>query len=171
MGMSSSWETIRKENFCTAFAKMAVILQPLAHSHFLYGVSPDGKWIAAWMEEPTETGNSVVAYPAAGGSPVLIVANGAGAGAPYAPPMVHWSPDAKYLYVRTSSGVYAVPLPAGPDSSASALRGTALYKDANTLAGARLIPASMALFTGPNPSIYAYTKQNTQRNIYRVPVP
>jgi Tol biopolymer transport system component len=146
-------------------------LQPLAPSHFLYGVSPDGKWIAAWMEEPTETGNSVVAYPAAGGSPVLIVANGAGAGAPYAPPMVHWSPDAKYLYVLTSSGVYAVPLPAGQILPRLPSVGLPYTKDANTLAGARLIPASMALFTGPNPSIYAYTKQNTQRNIYRVPVP
>src|SRR5262245_56094832 len=28
VGMSSSWETIRKENFCTAFAKMAVLCSP-----------------------------------------------------------------------------------------------------------------------------------------------
>jgi eukaryotic-like serine/threonine-protein kinase len=141
-------------------------LQPLAPSHFLYGVSPDGKWIAAWMEEPSETGNSIVAYPAAGGSPVLIVGNGAGAGAPYAPPMVSWSPDAKYFYV----GVYAVPLPAGQILPRLPSSGLLYSKDANALAGARII-GSGGLFTGPNPSIYAYTKQNTQRNIYRVPVP
>jgi len=141
-------------------------LQPLAPSHFLYGVSPDGKWIAAWMEGPTETGNSIVAYPAAGGSPVLIVGNGAGAGAPYAPPMVSWSPDAKYFYV----GVYAVPLPAGQILPRIPSSGLPYSKDANTLAGARIIGRGR-LFAGPNPSIYAYTKVNTQRNIYRVPVP
>jgi len=36
--------------------------------------------------------------------------------------------------------------------------------------GARLIPQEGA-FPGPNPSIYAFTKVSTHRNIYRVPVP
>jgi hypothetical protein len=37
------------------------------------------------------------------------------------------------------------------------------------LPGARLIPEPKAI-TGSNPSIYAYPRFATQRNIYRVPV-
>ena len=38
------------------------------------------------------------------------------------------------------------------------------------LPGARLV-SEESVFPGPNPSIYAFTKIATQRNIYRVPVP
>jgi hypothetical protein len=38
------------------------------------------------------------------------------------------------------------------------------------LPGARVIVEPAAI-PGPNPSIYAFTKVATQRNIYRVPVP
>jgi hypothetical protein len=40
-----------------------------------------------------------------------------------------------------------------------------------TLRRARLISAHDNVFPGPNPSIYAFTKVATQRNIYRLPVP
>ena len=39
------------------------------------------------------------------------------------------------------------------------------------LPGARLVSDEANVFPGPNPSIYAFTKVTTQRNIYRVPVP
>ena len=38
------------------------------------------------------------------------------------------------------------------------------------LPGARLV-ADESVFPGPNPSVYAFMKVSTQRNIYRVPVP
>jgi len=38
------------------------------------------------------------------------------------------------------------------------------------LPGARLI-SEESVFPGPNPSVYAFMKVTTQRNIYRVPVP
>ena len=37
--------------------------------------------------------------------------------------------------------------------------------------GVRLVSEEARMFPGPNPSIYAFTKVTTQRNIYRVPVP
>jgi hypothetical protein len=43
-------------------------------------------------------------------------------------------------------------------------------KDVAALPGARLIPQREA-FAGPSPSLYAFTRVATQRNIYRVPVP
>jgi hypothetical protein len=39
-----------------------------------------------------------------------------------------------------------------------------------TFAGARLVSEEY-VYPGPNPSIYAFVKVSTQRNIYRVPVP
>jgi hypothetical protein len=39
-----------------------------------------------------------------------------------------------------------------------------------TVAGAQLVSTEANVFPGPNPSIYAFTRVTTQRNIYRVPV-
>jgi hypothetical protein len=39
------------------------------------------------------------------------------------------------------------------------------------LPGARLVSDEPNVFPGPDPSIYAFTKVTTQRNIYRVPLP
>jgi hypothetical protein len=55
-------------------------------------------------------------------------------------------------------------LPALPAS------GIRTEKDVAALPGARPIPQREA-FAGPNPSLYAFTRVATQRNIYRVPVP
>ena len=66
--------------------------------------------------------------------------------------------------------IYAIPLRPGhvlPSLPASGLR---TVQEVTALPGARLIPQEGA-FVGPNPSIYAFTKFATQRNIYRVPVP
>jgi len=38
------------------------------------------------------------------------------------------------------------------------------------LPGARLI-ARQLVFAGPDPSVYAYARVSTQRNVYRIPVP
>jgi hypothetical protein len=43
-------------------------------------------------------------------------------------------------------------------------------EDVAALPGARLIP-EQGTFPGPNPSLYAFTKLATHRNIYRVRVP
>jgi hypothetical protein len=43
-------------------------------------------------------------------------------------------------------------------------------KDVALLPGVRLIP-ELGAFPGPKPSVYAFTKVVTHRNIYRVRVP
>ncbi len=58
-------------------------LEKLASSSilYLYGISPDQKWIAEWVPGSTpETRNSVLAIPVQGGAPVVICGNGGGAG-------------------------------------------------------------------------------------------
>jgi hypothetical protein len=66
--------------------------------------------------------------------------------------------------------MYAIPLRPGqmlPPIPASGFRSK---EDVAALPGARLIP-EQGTFPGPNPSLYAFTKLATHRNIYRVRVP
>ena|SRR5438094_424858 len=122
--------------------------------------------------------NSVVVYPVDGGSPFMIcrACATATAGGPnnrgHMPPMVSWSPDQKFLYlVGRQPGTYAVPLRQGeilPPLPASGM--IRFPEDAASLPGARLV-SSQRVFAGPNPSVYAFTRVATQRNIYRIPVP
>jgi hypothetical protein len=83
---------------------------------------------------------------------------------------VSWSPDGRFLYLRFRESVYAIPLAPGqmlPPIPASGFRSK---EDVAALPGTRPIPEPGA-FPGPNPSIYAFTKVTTHRNIYRVSLP
>ncbi|MBI3696435.1 MAG: serine/threonine-protein kinase [Acidobacteria bacterium] len=136
---------------------------------YLYDVSPDGKGLAAWI------GRSVVVYPAGGGSPTVVCSSGANAGGDYravTPPLVSWSRDGKFLYVhvRTGSRTFALPLRPGQILPPLPASGLPSLDDAAALPGARLIPQPRA-FGGPNPSVYAFARVTTHRNIYRIPVP
>jgi len=140
---------------------------------YLYAVSPDGKWTAVWIEGTTEaTKNSVVVYPTHGGGPPIMVCGAcAGAGAPYAPPQVSWSSDQSYLYVHSPSGTYAISIPHGQGLPAQRLTSAdSSLTDLAALPGARLV-GPRAVFTGPTPDLYAFTRGTVQRNIYRVLVP
>jgi serine/threonine protein kinase len=142
-----------------------------------FSVSPDGKWVGMVPDPTDEMVNPVMLYPIGGGSPTLVcgVCSGANvvgvlerSGPP--PSILKWSPDGKFLYLNFQRSIYALPLRQGqmlPPLPASGLR---TEQDVARLPGARLIPEQEA-FAGPNPSVYAFMKFATQRNIYRVLVP
>jgi eukaryotic-like serine/threonine-protein kinase len=137
----------------------------------LVGVSPDGKYIAVRVPDPTDaTVTAEMLYPVAGGSALMICT--CGNRGPDAPQPVSWSPDGKLLYLSLVGGqaVFAVPLRPGQVLPALPPAGIRSYEDASALPGAKPFPASGA-FPGPNPSVYAFPKFTAQRNIYRVPVP
>jgi WD40 repeat protein len=135
---------------------------------FLYDVSPDGKFLAVWE------GNSVVVYPADGGPPTLICSHCGTAGEEnrsVTPALVSWSRDGKFMYLHSTRTrqSYSVPLRPGqilPPLPASGLPSLA---DAGSLPGARAFPQQRA-FAGADPSVYAFPRVSTHRNIYRVPV-
>ena len=146
---------------------------------FLYSVSPDGKWVAAWVNGSTEeTQNSVMVYPLGDGSPVTVCAGGcATMGGPsrgHRPPLVSWSPDEKFLYFTlggyTSGRTYAVPLQPGQSLPTLPPSGLRSPEDVAALSGARLVSKQL-VFCGPNPSVYTSSPVATHRNIYRIPVP
>jgi len=88
------------------------------------------------------------------------------------PPAVSWSPDGKFLYLnlRAASQIYVVPLQPGRNLPPLPASGIRSLEDAAALPGKRAILESRA-FVGANPSIYAFPRIATQRNIYRIPVP
>jgi Tol biopolymer transport system component len=136
---------------------------------FLYDISPDGKWLAAWV------GSAIKVYPSEGGAPKLVCDGCAGAGAEdrgLTPPLVSWSRDGKLLYLHSEGTrlTYAVPLRSGETLPLLPASGIALGEVERSIAGARAIPQERA-FMSVDPLVYAYPRVATHRNIYRIPVP
>jgi eukaryotic-like serine/threonine-protein kinase len=138
---------------------------------FLFSVSPDGKWVAGQGSTEEMTFPAMV-YPVGGGSPTLMceACPGGNEVERPGPPGVSWSPDAKFLYLNFRGSIYAIPLRPGQMLPPIRPTGFRSKEDVAALPGARLITQQGA-FPGPNPSIYAFTKVSTHRNIYRVSLP
>lgn len=138
---------------------------------FLYAISPDGRALALWIR----ISESIVVYPFDGGEPTLICSNCGTAGEEnrgVTPPLVRWSPDARFLYMHSTltRTTYAIPLRPGqlvPPLPRSGLPSLAAAAD---LPGARPIPHERALVSA-DPAVYAYPRVRTHRNIYRIAVP
>jgi Tol biopolymer transport system component len=136
---------------------------------FAYQVSPDGKFVGAWIEGPfriysIEDGTYIT------GGAICGAAGGENRG--ITPPCVSWSPDGKYIYfnLRNARRTCAVPLAPGRNLPPLPASGIQTLEDAARLPGARIIGQDRA-FMGPNPSVYVYPRITTHRNIYRIPVP
>jgi eukaryotic-like serine/threonine-protein kinase len=131
----------------------------------LYDVSPDGKWAAVWA------GRAVVAYPTAGGDPIVICPACANRAPPDQPVLVTWARDGSFVYLHEAGPrqTYAVPLKDGEMLPALPASGLMSPSAATTLPGVRMIAQERA-FGGPNPSVYAFVRVTTHRNIYRIPV-
>ena len=134
----------------------------------LFGVSPDGRWMSA--ETPTQFGATMV-YPAGGGSPTLICGSCSPPQGPdIVPSRLSWTPDGKFVYLKFAASTYAIPLQPGQVLPPIPASGFQSKEAVAALPGARLV-SEESVFPGPNPSVYAFMKVSTQRNIYRVPVP
>ena len=138
------------------------IAQPISS---LLGVSPDGQWLVAWD-------GAAVAHRTDGGTPVRIFGLDA---------RFYWSPDRRSLFVQlatTASGgivtgagnTYVVPLPPGrvwPQIPAGGFRSA---EEIAKLPGVLVIESADAT-PGPTPDTYAFSRETTQRNLYRIPIP
>jgi hypothetical protein len=90
------------------------------------------------------------------------------------PALLSWSSDQKFLYVHASRDrqTYFVPLRTG--QIVPALPGDGFLgrsgKEVQKLPGAKAFPEPRT-FGGPDPSVYAYPRVTTHRNIYRIRIP
>jgi serine/threonine protein kinase/Tol biopolymer transport system component len=136
---------------------------------FLYDISPDGKWVAAWVDA------DVAVVPAGGGPRILVCHGCATAGDEnrgVTPPLMNWSRDGKLLYLHSKKTrqTYAVPLKQGQTLPPLPASGITMGDPDGSIAGARAIPQERP-FMSTDPSVYAYPRVMTHRNIYRIPVP
>ncbi len=138
------------------------------------GVSPDGKWLAVWSIDANVKGEGSkqgadLAYPLSGGDPIRITGQDS---------KLTWSPNRKLLFANvtysgTSSGgagkTYVFPLSGGkmlPDTPPGGFRSEeemAKYPGVRVLDSADVAP-------GPTPDVYAFSKETTQRNLFRIPL-
>ena len=132
------------------------------------GVSGDGNWVLARVAD--KGWGQVIAFPLRGGTPRPIV--------PIADNHFGWSMNGLFLSVPASSGsalelagkTYVVPLPPGQAFPPIPAGGFQSESDIAGLPGVKVIDA-FDVAPGPTSDVYAYSRQTTQRNLYRIPVP
>jgi Tol biopolymer transport system component len=136
---------------------------------FSMSVSPDGLWILGW---DSRTWGALFAFPARGGAPLRICGTCSPPnGTKLRAPEINWTPDARFLYLKYGTGIYAIPLKNGEVLPAIPSAGFDSARAVAALPGAQLVTEQENVYPGPNPSIYAFTKPATHRNIYRVTPP
>jgi serine/threonine protein kinase/WD40 repeat protein len=141
---------------------------------FLYDVSPDGKWLAVWEQ------SAVVLYSSDGATRKVICdycATAGGEDRGVTPPAVRWSSDGKLLYLHenaTRHGIelpnttYVIPLQPGwmarlPASGFPSIDAAAAALGSRLTLGDRVFPS-------PDPSVYAFPRLSSHRNIFRIQV-
>jgi Tol biopolymer transport system component len=131
----------------------------------VYSVSPDGRWVVVSAKGPDEENFAVtVALPIDGG-PSVLVCNAFCYG--------RWDVSGKVFFVTlhapNDSNTYRLPvnLTRGlPDFPAAGVRTVA------DLRGNKgLVPIREEIESAAAANYYSYTRQNTRRNIYRIPLP
>jgi serine/threonine protein kinase len=138
---------------------------------FLYDVSPDGKWVSVWQLEDS----AVVLYSTESDARTILCTHCGTAGEEnrgVTPPLVSWSRDGKYWFLHTTGSreTYALPLAAGqmipslPEAGFDSIQNAADALGAKAISDPRAFPSS-------DPSVYAFPRLTTHRNIYRITVP
>ncbi len=133
--------------------------------HDIMAVSPDGRWVVAGSPVPSdEVKAAVTAFPLDGGEAVPLCSV-------YC--LLTWNTSGTLLYIYFPSlhdeGSYVLPvlhdtgLPKLPPS------GIAHLEDLTTAKPAAVIPQFVN--SAISPSVYAYTRRNTRRNLYHIPLP
>jgi eukaryotic-like serine/threonine-protein kinase len=129
------------------------------------GVSLDGRWLARWADA-----GGAALYPLDGGAPIAIYGRDA---------RMRWSADGRSLFLSVSSTAgtlysagrtYVIPLDEGrllPTIPAEGFRSEA---EIAALAGVQVIDAA-DMAPGPRSNLYAFSREATQRNLFRIPLP
>jgi dipeptidyl aminopeptidase/acylaminoacyl peptidase len=130
-------------------------------------VSPDGEWVI--VRAPATSGYPVaqaVAVPLRGGVPRTICRAEADSCT-----TAGWSTDGKFFYVgsHVNRRTFAIPVPAGKVIPDFSVGGITDLKQAAALPGARTIEEG-PISPGSDPSTYVFTKTDSQRNLFRIPL-
>ena len=125
------------------------------------GVSPDGRWIFVASPNSSEehpTSMKAVALDGSASVPLCVI---------YC--TFNWDSVGKSVYLsfpELHEGTYVIPVTHDSGLPKIPPAGIAGVED---LANAKSIPWNVG--SAINPSVYAYTRENTRRNLYRIPLP
>jgi Tol biopolymer transport system component len=126
-------------------------------------VSPDGRWVVAGSANSDEEHPaSMKAFPVDGGPPVSLCVD-------YC--VVNWDTAGRYAYfsfLTPGSGDYAVPVMHDvglPKLPAGGVRKSDFINAKTVIAVPQTVQSAVS------PSVYAYTRETTRRNLYRIQLP
>jgi serine/threonine protein kinase len=138
--------------------------QPIAD---MTGISPDGQWVTVWS---SLSGMGTIAYPTGGGPAIQIWGRDL---------RLRWSGDGRFIFMSLSTTAgsaysngrtYVVPLAPGRVLPEIPPGGFRSEDELAKLPGVRVIDAA-DVTPGQTPDAYAFSRETTQRNLYRIPVP
>jgi serine/threonine protein kinase/Tol biopolymer transport system component len=122
--------------------------------------SPDGRWLVVMAPASDSAAIDTIAIPAGTGDRPRLIGRGR-----YP---VAWARDGRYVYVGLENGRQTVALPASPGELPELPDGGIRSREqASALRGARLIDGT-EISPGPDPSVFAYVKTTTHRNLFRI---
>ena len=135
---------------------------------FPFSASPDGEYIAA---QDTRAWSTLKLYRRGDHAPTLVCSTcSPPQGTEPHPPDMIWSRDGRFVYLKFGGSTFAFALPPGGMLPPIPPSGFESKEALAAAPGARLVSDEPEVYPGPDPSIYAFTKVTTQRNIYRVRV-
>jgi serine/threonine protein kinase len=134
--------------------------QPVHQFNSPRPISPDGRWIYAWGPLPNNGPAAGQVFSLDGKLPISLGGGG----------RVSWAAGGALLTTAASTQAFFFPLAPRqllPQIPAGGFRSD---EEIARLPGAHRIEGRLVT-VGPSPDVYAYYRGNTQRNLYRIPVP
>jgi Tol biopolymer transport system component/predicted Ser/Thr protein kinase len=131
----------------------------------LNSISPDGRWIVAPAKvRDDEQSVATTAFPLDGGPPLRVCNSFCGA---------RWDISGKFFYLTFNntgdSNTYA--LPVNPARGIPGFPPGGVTKADDLKADKRVVVIPQTIDSAAGPNLYSYTRENTRRNIYRIPLP
>jgi eukaryotic-like serine/threonine-protein kinase len=133
---------------------------PVHQFNFPRPVSPDGRWVYAWAPLRNNGTAAGQLFSLDGKPPISLGGNG----------QASWAAGGALLNIYGTPDTFFFSLVPGqilPGIPASGFRSV---EEIARLPGARRIEGRLVTL-GPSPDVYAYYRGNTQRNLYRIPIP
>ena len=133
----------------------------------IYDVSPDGRWVAAGTpssgdEEHINLGTTK-AFAVDGTATVTVCAG-------YC--ILNWDTSGGFVYLSyPAGGGMSYPLPVLRDSELPKLSSVVAARIEDFGDPKEITTIPWQVESAVNPSVYAYTRQNTRRNLYRIQLP
>jgi serine/threonine protein kinase/Tol biopolymer transport system component len=134
--------------------------QPVSIFNFPKPISLDGRWVFGLGPLPGDGPAAGQVYSLDGKPPITVGANG----------QVSWGAGGALLSYYAAPEAFYFPLAAGQILPRIPAGGFRSSEEIGRLPGARRIEGRLVTL-GPTPDVYAYYRGNTQRNLYRIPVP